>query len=295
MKTLGFRLQEYSLLASTIILSHQTVNGEIIYTDLDPDIILDIHEESALIDMDGNGNFEFIFSKLIGGFPYYSIDLEFSALFAGVYGSAHHEIAAEYSLRGSAASTTYFVYLPSCFNIDDAIGNGLSFYEDDFLDLAIGYWTVAGDFFKHDGNWWPNKEDKYLGVHFLDDANEYHYGWIRMSVIDSASQLIIKDYAYEDNIETAIIAGKTFGDEVNFVEDQSDFSILYYENQLHIEIAQTENLFLKLNIYNMNGQLCLFKKLNSLQDHIELHLPSGNYFACVETKENLVTKQFIIP
>ena len=297
MKTLHFRLQEYSLLATTFIICHQPVKGEIIYTDIDPDIILDNDEESALIDMDGNGVFEFIFSKLMDSFPYYSIELEFSALIAGVYGSAHNEIAAEYTLRGSAASTTYFIYLPSCFTTGDVIGNGLSFYEDDFLKLAVSYWTIAGDFFKNDGNWWPNKEDKYLGVHFLDDANEYHYGWIRMSVIDSAEQLIIKDYAYEGNIESTIIAGKTFSDAIYYDEDSPEISILYFGNQLHIEFIQTESekLHSKLNIYNMNGQLCLSKSLNVLNEHIELHLPSGIYLACVEIKENIITKQFIIP
>ena len=118
-----------------------------------------------------------------------------------------------------------------------------------------------------------------------------------MSVIDSAEQLIIKDYAYEGNIESTIIAGKTFSDAIYYDEDSPEISILYFGNQLHIEFIQTESekLHSKLNIYNMNGQLCLSKSLNVLNEHIELHLPSGIYLACVEIKENIITKQFIIP
>jgi len=60
----GFSLKEYSTLAG-IILMHNDINAEVIYTDTE-DIILDSSYESYDLDIDDNGINDFWFFKYSG-------------------------------------------------------------------------------------------------------------------------------------------------------------------------------------------------------------------------------------
>lgn len=52
---------------------------------------------------------------------------------------------------------------------------------------------------------WNNQVEKYLGCKITIDSVVY-YGWIQMSV-DAKNNVTLMDYAYENNPNTAIIAG----------------------------------------------------------------------------------------
>lgn len=53
---------------------------------------------------------------------------------------------------------------------------------------------------------WKDKNDKYLGLRFAKNG-KIHYGWVRLDVT-SATQWVIKDYAYNATPNKPILAGQ---------------------------------------------------------------------------------------
>ncbi|QYA26129.1 hypothetical protein G3I01_11585 [Gramella sp. MT6] len=53
---------------------------------------------------------------------------------------------------------------------------------------------------------WMHKGEKYLGLRFLIDG-KFHYGWIRIEII-SATEWIVKDFAYNATPKKPILAGQ---------------------------------------------------------------------------------------
>ena len=70
MKQQKFNIKEYSLFASSILLLHPTLDAEVIYTDIDPDVVLQYDDEVAGIDMDNNGSIDFAFLKNVDTWIY---------------------------------------------------------------------------------------------------------------------------------------------------------------------------------------------------------------------------------
>jgi hypothetical protein len=74
--------------------------------------------------------------------------------------------------------------------------------------MALKTYFIETGGFIDGGNWFPEVLDHYLGVRFIDTAGLNHYGWIRCDVKDEGRTLIIKDYAYELQPDSSIVAGQ---------------------------------------------------------------------------------------
>jgi hypothetical protein len=122
---------------------------------------------------------------------------------------------------------------------------------------------------KDAGYWWPSMEDHYLGVHFVDAGSNYHYGWIRCSVLDSAEVLVIKDFAYETETDHPIIAGDTVsyvGIE-NFTNSISA-TVYSFSKDIYILTETIQNT--EVVIYNLNGKQIISNVLQSKSESISM-------------------------
>lgn len=264
-----FDLLQYTCIAASFLGLNNNIKAQSIYTDIDPDIILDADFELAGVDMDNNGSYDFAFINI--SYTYQDEPWEYSLiqrLFAGPYASSN-EIAGSQDIY----------YFPYALEEGNIVGSSLSFQNWGYQRLAwrlfLSFTTWMGDTIEgtgSGGNWFPETIDHYLGVHFKDDEEQYHYGWIRCSVEDSGRVLIIKDYAYEKQIDLSIEAG----DKIGYVGIESSINqvginIYSFDNKIYI-LSHTALIGSSIEITNLHGQNIYTGVLN--QENFSIALPT---------------------
>lgn len=196
--TLAEKLKGYSLLAGSIVASSFAAQGQIIYTDINPDVELGGSVPSSYpelttygIDMNNDGHVEFKVTMNLKA----PLGNDFSFNEKIDAGSNPSNLIHSYTIE----------YVPFAFKDDlgDSIPFGPSFYG--FINVNFAFQTVGAVSYI-----WNNQSDKYLGVRFQDGVDNY-YGWIRLDVNTNGTvpNIIIKDFAYEQTPGDKIAAGDT--------------------------------------------------------------------------------------
>ncbi|MBK7037835.1 MAG: T9SS type A sorting domain-containing protein [Chitinophagales bacterium] len=306
MGKIQFTLKEYSILSVTFLLLNNNSTAQIIYTDIDPDMILDTYEEEGFVDMDNNGLIDFSFQR--GNTQYvtttYSGELgetfTRTVIWASFPDSPENEIAGSYNTF-SSSFTRYYPYAINLGDIITKVGpDGLSFQDWPFQRMAYKLKFNSGILIGSGGNWFPEKIDRYLGVHFVDSDDNYHYGWIRCSVIDSGDVLIIKDYAYEMEVDKPIYAGDTIN--FNGIEEiyLPGITIYSFESDIYIiaddkYINSKEVKTASVKILDLSGDLIYETTLNEKNTKITFdELPPSLYLVEVTLGNDKMVKKVIL-
>ncbi|MFI5172353.1 MAG: T9SS type A sorting domain-containing protein [Chitinophagales bacterium] len=283
---------KYSQFAGVYLLLHTNSNAQVIYTDVDPDLILSESPQGIWLDIDENGISDIGLQN--DSFTTYSFSLQethtFQFLIAFLY-------TTENAIAGiSDADGTCFPYALSA---GELVG-GDSIWQTCFSQfLAFKRLHSAG--LTHVGTYenWYNELisetlDHYLGVRFIDEFGNNHNGWIRCDIIDEGRTLIIKDYAYETQDDFPIIAGDTSGF-VGLENLQSTINATVYSfnNTIYINF----NDFLKgveIRIYDLNGKIVYADKIKDQFEKIELNEAKGVYLVELVAGENKFTRKIFI-
>ncbi len=288
-----FNLFDYSQITAVFLLVHAELHAQVIYTDIEPDIILSSDWEAAGIDMDNNGTIDFAFLKRSETFTtaiatsFYVTRL-YNKIWAGPY-YIENEIAGYYETFSGGWPTT----IPYALD-DDILINQMYHFGNDGYQLLAGKITgIKGiALYSYGGNWWPEETDKYLGVYFKDGDDQYYYGWIRCSVIDSAEVLVIKDYAYNEQPEIGLFAG-TLISGIEESKNNLDATIYSFDKNLYIKLNDYYNT--KLIIENIAGEKIITKNLENEFESINMDLyPSGVYLVTLLQNEKRVEKKIFI-
>lgn len=185
------RLVRYSAL-SVAIVGVLDVSGQIMYTDVDPDV-----GGVQLLDLDTDTNIDFVLLQDSFGMPPNPAVRMFPV--QSVYGPGNAVLAS----AAYVTSMFSFVY-PYAMNFNDPISSNPAWNSNyQYMDLQYGNCYT-------NSNWCNGvgvANDKYIGLRFFIGANT-HYGWARLSVTD-ASNWLLKDYAYEQTPGMGIAAGDT--------------------------------------------------------------------------------------
>lgn len=293
----GFNLNKYSGIAGVFLLLHNNSEAQAIYTDLEPDIEIQLDGQTAGVDMDNNGTMDFAFLKTSGGYYFY-----WTFTSTQVYRFRHriwagpqipsNEIAGDYHYPSYAGTIRYFPYaLLSGATID----NDLSWQNWGFQILEMGAYQ-SSEFGFRSGNWIPDKDSNFLGVRFLDENECLHYGWIRCTTADSSKRLIIHDYAYESKCETGIAAGDTIGDTTNIAVEESTsdpFVIYSFSKNIYIYNALIE--YIDAQIISIKGELLIEGRQAPGMNLISMQeFPSGFYIVNLVVGENTISKKVVI-
>lgn len=211
MKKTKINLAHYGAMAGILSCSIPlSVQAQIIYTDPDPDIILDPDGSGSLpefisedepIDMDDNGINDF---TVHAGYVYY-IPSSYSFM---VKRNINNLVPI--GLNAVAADEgTPDVFDPAHrFNPHQEIHAGLTwhdavpFHEEAWLaDIDL----ISGDIHVDD---WLDKKYKFAGIR-IKAGTSYKYGWIRLSVDGMGDGITIHDYALNNTPGEMITAGQT--------------------------------------------------------------------------------------
>jgi len=287
------------MLATCFLFKAET-EAQVIYTDIDPDIVLDENDEAAFLDLDANEVFDFAFLKgyaLFSTLTYYGspgANFTRTVQWVGGYGTSANMIAGSYEFfSGGSSGSSFSRYYPYAMLSGDVINEELSFQNWGYQRMAFKSYINYGIPWDNGGNWFPEKNDHYLGVRFVDDLNENHYGWIRCSVLDSADLLVIKDCAYELQTDAPIAAGDT----VSYVDIEaiSGLDVIVYSFSSDVFIQMKNISAVQVNILNLSGEKIYESDINQPNTIIPLDwVINGYYIVEVTSQKGRVVKKVYI-
>lgn len=251
-KKLTKRLAQYGAL-SVAVMGVADAAGQIVYTDLDPDQVLNVGDEFE-IDYTGDAITNVNPSNpdgLAGG----NAAIVFPSSGGAFVGMA-------------AGGFQYPALMEEGDVIDSASG-----YTDTGARGDLNYYGCAYS----NSTWCNDVTDGYLGVSFQFDGNT-HYGWVRMDTdVDGDNIITIKDYAFESSPDTAIGAG----DSGLGIEDEAFNSFEHFTSN-EVLTLKAATAMENVTIYNINGQVVVNKALSSTTETVDLSAQAtGVYIAKV--------------
>ena len=286
MKRNKYLINEYSAAAGVFILFSNISDAQVIYVDLEPDVVFDFGEVN--FDIDNNGTQDFRILKE----TFYTFDSYFfSAHLLRIW-----EVGTSYtgnSIIGIPTQIAFTLYTGFLINESALFNTGFfnmagKRQEVSYTSaLPIGPWTY------HSGLWneIPD-EDRYLGIKFIDEAACIHYGWMRCSFTDSVETIHIKDYAYNAECGTGLYAGELIS---GINETQNEIGAVVYSFNKIIYLHLNEITELQLIISDITGKELLKDELLIDNDKIDMqNYPTGIYLVSLLIDGNRFDKKVFI-
>ncbi len=261
----------------SILLLSAKLTAQVVYTDLNPDTIVSATIQNPSVqynlDLNNDGTIDFnIRHNNYEGF----IQTEFYTNFGEL---------GQIVTNGTGA--------PAALNINDNINSG----QPNWV-CTVGSSSNSALFMNANGANFVGQPDKFIGLK-IKLSNQWHYGWVSLSIPSDTSKIIVKAYAYNQVPNASISAGQTttgindpYSEEKNIISvfpNPFNFSatIQFHSVKDNVEI----------DLYNLYGQK--IKTMNCLsEDKITIergNLNTGLYF--YELKQNtksLATGKLII-
>jgi len=290
-----YKLIQYSAMAISFLFLKEA-DAEAVYTNIDPDTILNDNLEVIRIDMDNNGSYDFAFLKFTGtGYTYWSEEYSyFYYLHASPQISGNAIAGLKSVIDPSYGGFT--LYYPYALLEGDLIDEELDFQNDFYQVLAFSHHSEDGGG-DNGGLWFPEITSHFLGVRFIDGDNCIHYGWIRCDVKPGVDTLIIKDYAFESKCDVGILAGDTLGDTKTFaiVENTlSGVTVYSFNSDVFVNIESLRDNY-QIVITDLNGKIIYNNILIETTNKIILDDYSiGYYFVKIVTGNKQFTKKIFI-
>ena len=204
------KIASYSAVAGAVLASGG-VNAQVVYQDVNPDAVVNNTNSPYALDFNDDANADVSFAVQAvdqqGSYSYMGIPFTYNLQGSYALAQAGNNAALQGLISGSMSTFT-----PSMLLDGNAINNAQTFGDAGALafagDLdipAFGYSNYPVD----QGDW-LGQTDKFLGVRFSNGANQ-HYGWVRLDVAADASTITVKDFAFQAQPSTEILAGESVG------------------------------------------------------------------------------------
>lgn len=208
------RLARFSAVAGAVLAS-SAVNSQIVYTNVDPDIIIDTASGQYNLDFNADAMID-VTLNVMNVMEFTSISTSTSAVYAGSLAVVTPGIGAGV-VSAILGSTSSYV---TAMNNGDLIGTAAVFGGSSMAALAIDITiTSSSSSYQISNGAFLGVTDKFLGVKFLIGTNT-HYGWARLDVSANADTIRLKDYAYNVAADSPILAGQTLGLDAISVENK---------------------------------------------------------------------------
>ncbi len=277
-KELQNRLSKYTAAAAAVTVGATGANAQIVYTDVDPDFMHPGDEIGFGLDMNNDGNFDFIIASGDSVFQTSSGSVRVRNTVVAGYGSqaANNAIAGE---------------MPSNYNYALALDMGAMI--DNTLNWISATNTMAYnvDSANPYAENWNGVTDKYLGLRFNSGGNDY-YGWARMDVQAEADVWTLKDYAYQAG-QTGIEAGATATIEEGTMDQYVHF-INQNDNTVMIRLNEAVT-GANVTVVSASGQVVQTGAVEGTEFVVEMNdLAGGIYMINVTSEQGTITKKMSV-
>jgi hypothetical protein len=276
-KELQERLSKYTAAAAALTVGAAGANAQIVYTDVDPDYSHAGDEIGVGLDLNNDGNFDFIIAS--GDSIYVNSNGSFrvrNTVVAG-YGTQ----AANNAIAGEAPSGYNYAL---ALNMNDMIDNTLNWIA---ATNTMAYNVNSANPYNEN---WNGVTDKYLALRFNTGGNDY-YGWARMDVTADADVWTLKDYAYNASgagINAGATAGITEGtmDQLVHFINQENNSVLVRVNEINDATV---------TVVSTTGQVVATGNVENGEFVVDMNgLTAGMYIINVNSEAGSIAKKMMV-
>lgn len=265
------KLKSYSALAGTVFAAVNSVNGQTVYTDINPDVTANTDGASYNLDLNNDGHFDFRFDLTVN--PGSSSSSGYNKV--GITPLDSNMVA--------ASSSGAYIY-PFAMNTGDTVKASLIWKVGSSLSMGSNF----GSSYTY-GNW-PGLNDRYVGLK-INVGGAIYYGWARLDVGDLADSFTIKDYAYMNAVDQPIVIGLSTG----ISEQPVPNNISIYSNRQTIHISSASAAEAVITVMNTGGQKVQESRMHNGSTEITLNDASaGAYLVSVKQDGYMYTKKIII-
>ena len=295
-----FSLKAYAASAISFLTLHQKVDSQVVYVDIDPDIILSEGGQAAELDLDQNGTIDFWFHN--NSFTFYSTSDSSYRTMQNILVGPEIEanfIAGKTGQYGTGYGGVYTRYYPYALIEGFTINSALNFENYDLQ--VMGLRSIFSDGEQNHGyyaNWYgffiDETINKYLAILLNSGEIVNSYGWIRCDVIDDGRTLVIKDYAYETTSEHPIIAGDTLH-YVEVIDSILAEPVYVYSFNETLYINLKDSAATKVTLTSLTGQFILNYETSELISTVDMtNVANGIYIVTVVYKSIFYSTKIII-
>ena len=265
------KLNSYSAVAGTVFAAVNTVNAQVVYTDINPDVTAGTDGASYNLDLNNDGTFDFEFNLVVQP--------------AGSSSTAYNKVAitplGANMVAGSSSSP--YIY-PFAMNTGDTVKSSLTWQVGSSFSMGV---NIAGSYTY--GNW-PGLNNRYLGLK-INVSGAIYYGWARLDVANAADAFTIKDYAYMSTADQPIVIGLATG--INEQPVPNNISIYSSKQTIHISSASATEAV--ITIMTVGGQKIQETQMHNGSTDITLdNVSTGAYLVSVKQDGYMYTKKIII-
>ena len=293
------KLKAYSLFSTAFLFNGPTGFNQVVYVDIDPDIILDTPGEQFTLDIDGNGADDISFFN--SSFDFYMVTPWWSYwtrqdLVANIF-NENIALAGFKHYDWYNSSTQYYPFvLENGMLINDELtfnnGNPQLFALRTLMNSGMGTSFGNNCYWMHLDST-VNEINKYIGFKLIDEEEVTHFGWIRCDVLDIGRTMIIKDYAYELTPDNPIVAGDTAHYVGLSTQQEKIEPIVYCENK-KVFISNLNKNY-DVSIYNLNGGIIINKEVKTGSVEFDLqNVATGAYLVVFKSENDIRSKKIII-
>lgn len=229
------KLAAYSAMAGALIATGTEADATIVYTDID-DVTVGIGDLLPL-DVDGNGYVDFLIAAAENSAGNWTWGYVLGNLSAYSYGGPSNMIV---------GYTGAILPYGSALEAGDEIGP-----DNDFLSNSANVGFLASVYSGITYGQFPGTTDSYMGIMFDIDGS-VHYGWVRLDAEVSPVSLTIKDMAYNDVADEAILAGSGTG--INNLTD-AQVNAYSYGSDINVIIKDLSTGLNTVNVFDLDGRV----------------------------------------
>ncbi len=281
-------LKKISAFIISAMLFSVSANAQIVYTDVNPDILQFCTATSLnscfiedSIDINNDGIFD--------------LKLEGAAYVTGQHSNPppRRGYIRVSPLHGSAAKT-------------DTSGKPLSMNLNDIIDSSGSWLTTAYQILisskygpgsaPPSGNWLAGT-DKYLGLKIVS-GGQTNYCWVQLNITSTAfaASFTVKDYAYNSISNQPILAGQTTA--TGIIENSFASSINLFPNPAtnNLTIDLGNNKKVEVAIADITGKI-IYSSIARDMQKVEVNtqdFADGIYFVKIQTEDFIETKKIVI-
>lgn len=275
-KELQDQLKKYSAAAVAVVATGAAADAQIVYNQVNKTIMPNnaVGVDSIDINTDGTHDFSFI----VQAYSYTSYSLVYGRVLASPMNSQGHALA------GSVPSGYNY---PFKLNSGNAIKTQQFLASSDFGTFALYYNGTN----PYNSFWNGGVTDGYLGVKIQVGSNT-HYGWVRMDISADASQVVLKDMAYNSTPDADINAGEN-GLSLDKYRDIAN-GVWIHDKTLFTDIPVGFTTG-SIELIDMGGKKIHEVSLAEKKSEFDLNtLPSGTYVLSLKLDGNTFNKQVVV-
>jgi hypothetical protein len=278
-KPLQKRITTYSKLTGTFLTMAGAANAQVVYTDVVPDQILNVNGQTFMLDLNSDLQTDFMIRY------FHSASTSYDAKAAILYiGNTSNAVGATSSLFGTTS-----------YEFAQALSGS------NYIGPVVQQWTgestmlmaakIQDSSNTYSAGPWIGATDKYLPL-LMTISGQPHYGWVRLDVNASITQITVKDYAFNNTPHVALHASTSVG----LDENSNELPVTIWSNSSTIHLNFENILGAKhIMVLDVSGRVVQQSTSQNQTEQLNISEASaGIYFVKVATDEGTVTKKVVL-